>query len=129
MRALAEENIAHTREIYERSKDALEAVLDSWERTFGAAGQGAVALNHKIIDIAQRNINSGFDLAKSMAGAKNIAEATELKQHIGASNSTHSQPRRRKYARYQLGWPLMPPSRSRRRYSAKRIRPVEPPKG
>jgi phasin len=78
MRALAEENIAHTREIYERSKDALEAVLDSWERTFGAAGQGAVALNHKIIDIAQRNINSGFDLAKSMAGAKNIAEATEL---------------------------------------------------
>jgi hypothetical protein len=78
MRALAEENIAHTREIYERSKHALEAVLDSWERTFGAAGQGAVALNHKIIDIAQRNINSGFDLAKSMTAAKNIAEATEL---------------------------------------------------
>jgi hypothetical protein len=78
MRELAEANIAHTREIYERSKDALEAVLDSWERTFGAAGQGGVALNHKIIDIAQRSINSGFDLAKSMARAKNIAEVTEL---------------------------------------------------
>jgi Phasin protein len=26
----------------------------------------------------QRNINSGFDLAKSLAGAKNLAEATEL---------------------------------------------------
>jgi len=78
MRALAEENIAHTREIYEHSKDALEAVLDSWERTFGAARQGAVVLNHKIIDIAQWNINSGLDLAKSMVGAKNLAEATEL---------------------------------------------------
>jgi hypothetical protein len=33
--------------------------------------QGAVALNRKIIDIAQRNINSSFDLAKSLAGAKN----------------------------------------------------------
>jgi hypothetical protein len=42
-----------------------------------AAGQGAVALNRKIIDIAQR-INSGFDLAKSLAGAKNLAEAVEL---------------------------------------------------
>jgi len=36
--------------------------------------QGAVALNRKIIDIAQRNINSSFDLAKSLAGAKNLAE-------------------------------------------------------
>ena len=37
-----------------------------------------MALNRKIIDIAQRNINSGFDLAKSLAGTKNLAEATEL---------------------------------------------------
>ena len=63
MRALAEKNIAQSREIYERSKDALDAVLESWERSFDAVGQGAVALNRKVIDIAQRNINSGFDLA------------------------------------------------------------------
>jgi hypothetical protein len=37
-----------------------------------------VAFNRKIIDIAQRNGNSGFDLAKSLAGAKNLAEAMEL---------------------------------------------------
>ena len=37
-----------------------------------------MALNRKIIDIAQRNINSSFDLAKSLAEAKNFAEATEL---------------------------------------------------
>jgi phasin len=78
MRALAEKNITQTLEVYERSKDAFETVLGNWERSLDAAGQGAVALNRKVIDIAQRNINSGFDLAKSLAGAKNLAEAVEL---------------------------------------------------
>src|SRR4026209_2098100 len=78
MRALAEKNITQTREVYERSKDALETVLVSWERSFDAGGQGVAALNRKVIDIAQRNINSGFDLAKSLAGAKNLAEWLEL---------------------------------------------------
>ena len=78
MRDLAERNIAQMRETYERSKDALEGVVQSWERSFDATNQGAVALNRKIIDIAQRNIKSGFDLAKGLAGAKNLAEAMEL---------------------------------------------------
>ena len=78
VRVFAEKNIAQTREIYERSKDALETVLESWERTFDAAGQGAVALNRKVIDITQRNINAGFDFAKSLIGAKTLAEAMEL---------------------------------------------------
>jgi phasin len=78
MRAFAEKNIAQSREMYERSKDALEAVLESWERTFDAAGQGAVAINRKVIDITRRNISSGFDFAKSLAGAKTLAEAMEL---------------------------------------------------
>jgi phasin len=78
MRALAENNVAQTRELYERSKDALEAVLASWEKSFDAAGQGAVALNRKVIDITQRNINSGFEFAKSLSGAKNLTEAMEL---------------------------------------------------
>ena len=92
MRALAEKNIAQTREIYERSKDALDTVLESWERSFDAVGQGAVALNRKVIDIAQRNINSSFDLAKNLAAAKNLAEAMELqaaywKKQFGALQS------------------------------------------
>ena len=65
-------------EVYDRSKDALDASVATLERTFDAAGQGAVALNRKIIDIAQRNVNSGFDLAKSLAGAKNLSEMVEL---------------------------------------------------
>jgi hypothetical protein len=48
------------------------------EKSFDAAGQGAAALNRKIIEIAQRNLNSGFDLARSLAGAKNLAEIVEL---------------------------------------------------
>jgi phasin len=77
-RAFAGKTVAQTREAYDRSKYALEAAVDTMEKSFDAVGQGAVALNHKIIDIAQRNVNSGFDLAKNLAGAKNLAEMVEL---------------------------------------------------
>ena len=52
--------------------------IDALERSFDAAGQGATAFNRKLIDLAQRNLNSAFDLAKSLAGAKNLAEIVEL---------------------------------------------------
>ena len=66
--------MAQTREVYDRSKDALEAAVDTMEKSFGAAGQGAVALNRKIIDIAQRNLNSGFDLAKELGREAEMVE-------------------------------------------------------
>jgi len=75
MRALAEKSVVQTRELYVHS---LEAVLESWESFLVAAGQGTVALNRKAIDIARRNINSGFGLAQRLAGARNLAEAMEL---------------------------------------------------
>jgi hypothetical protein len=78
LRALAERNVAQTREQYERSKSMLNAVLESWQKSFGAAGEGAVALNGRIIDIADRNINNAFDLAACLAGAKNLPEAMEV---------------------------------------------------
>jgi phasin len=78
VRALAEKTVNQTREAYERGKDALEESIDALERSFDAAGQGATAFNRKLIDIAQRNLNSAFDLAKSLAGAKNLAEIVEL---------------------------------------------------
>ena len=65
-------------ELYERSKNTLQAALESWRKSFGAVGQGAVALNRQIIDIAERNIDTGFDLATGLAGARNLAEVTEL---------------------------------------------------
>lgn len=78
VRALAEKTVNQSREAYERGKDALEEAVDALERSFDAAGQGATAFNRKLIDLAQRNLNSAFDLAKSLAGAKNVAEIVEL---------------------------------------------------
>ena len=71
MRTLAEKSVAQTRELCEHS---LEAVLER----FVDAGQGAVALNRKAIDIARHNINTGFGFAVSLARAKNLAEVMEL---------------------------------------------------
>ena len=78
VRALAEKAVAQTREAYDRSKDAFDASLTTFERSFDAAGQGAAAFNRKIVDIARRNVDANFDLATSLAGAKNLADIVEL---------------------------------------------------
>jgi phasin len=78
-RELAEKSLAQTREAYERSKTALEAALDTLARSFDSLGQGSAALNRKIMEIAHRNVSSGFDLARSLATAKNLAEVVELR--------------------------------------------------
>jgi len=78
VRALAEKSVTQTREAYNRSADAFQASVATFERSFDAAGQGAAAFNRKIVDIARRNVNSGFDLAKSLAGAKSLADMVEL---------------------------------------------------
>lgn len=90
-RDLAESNIAQTRELYERSKDTLQAVLASWQKSFGAANQGTVAFSLKIMDIAERNISTGFDLAMSLAGAKNASEAMELQSAYWRKQLSHLQ--------------------------------------
>ena len=77
VRAIAE-TVAQTREAYDRSLEAFDASLMTFERTFDAAGQGAAAFNRKIIDLARRNVDASFDLATSLAGAKNLADVVEL---------------------------------------------------
>jgi phasin len=78
VRALAEKTVAQTREAYDRSLDAFDVSLTTFERSFEAAGQGAVAFNRKIVDIARRNVGASFDLATSLAGAKNLTDIVEL---------------------------------------------------
>jgi hypothetical protein len=73
--------LTETRDVYERAKDRLESDLETLERTIDAAGQGATTLNRKIIDIAQRNVNSGFELAKSLTGVRRASEMVEV--HVG----------------------------------------------
>jgi hypothetical protein len=78
LRVLAERNVAQTRELYEGSKHTLQAVLESWQKSFSAAGQVALSFNRKITDVAERNMETGFDLAIGLAGARNLAEMMEL---------------------------------------------------
>ena len=78
VRSIAEKTVAQTREAYEQSKDALEAGLEALERSFDAAGQGSLALSHKLIEIAQRNVNSGFTIVRSLAAAKTLPEVVEV---------------------------------------------------
>ena len=70
MRALAEMSVAQTRAVYQRSANAFDAAFESWEDCLDAAGQGAMALNRKIMDIAERNISTGFDLATRLTKVK-----------------------------------------------------------
>jgi phasin len=78
VRALAEKAVAQTREAYDRSKDAFDVSLTTFERSFDAAGQGAAAFNRKMVDIARRNVDTTFDLAQSLTGAKNLTDMVEL---------------------------------------------------
>ena len=78
VRALAEKAVAQTREASDRSWDAFDASLTTFERSLDAAGQGAVAFNRKIVDIARRNVDASFDLASSLAGARNLTDIVEL---------------------------------------------------
>jgi hypothetical protein len=55
VRALAEKTVAQSRQVYDRSSDAFDASVATFEKTFDAAGEGAAAFNRKIIDISRRN--------------------------------------------------------------------------
>jgi hypothetical protein len=75
---MAESAVDRTRETYNRSADAFEASVASFENSFDAAGQGAAAFNRKIIGMARRNVDTAFDLAQSLAGAKSISDIVGL---------------------------------------------------
>ena len=100
VRAMAEKAVDQSREAYERSKDALDASVASLERTLDAAGQGAVAFNRKIIDIAQRNVNSGFDLARAWRALRTAP--IWWRRPIGRSCWARLRPRPKKFARSRL---------------------------
>jgi hypothetical protein len=78
LRVLAERNVVQTRELYEHSKNTLQAVLESWQKSFGFAGQNAIVLSRKMFDAAGRNMDNGFDFAIGLAGARNLSEVMEL---------------------------------------------------
>jgi hypothetical protein len=79
VRDRAEKTTAHTREACNRSMDAFHASVAAFETSFFAAGKGATTFNHKIIDMARRDVDSTFDLATSLAGAKGLYDMVKLR--------------------------------------------------
>ena len=78
VRTVAEKTVTQSREAYENAKDVMEEAVEVLEKSIDQAGQGAAAINHKVIEMTQTNLNTSFDLAKNIAGAKNVAEILEL---------------------------------------------------
>ena len=85
VRALAEKAVAQTREACDRSLDALDASLTRFERTFDAAGQGVVAFNRKIVDLAQCNVDATFQLGDAPRGCQGP------RRHGGAAGGLSAQ--------------------------------------
>jgi phasin len=78
VRDLAEKTVANTRDAYDRSMDAFEVSVATFEKSFYAASEDVAAFNRNIADIARRNVSSTFDLATGLAGAKDLADVMKL---------------------------------------------------
>ncbi len=66
----------------------VESAVDSIEQSLKAAMPAAVAVNRKLVDIAQTNMNSGLELARDLASAKSPMEMMQLgmtfwQEHMG----------------------------------------------
>jgi hypothetical protein len=59
-------------------EDAIESAVETLEKSFEAAMPVALAVNQKLVDIAQTNMNAGLDLARDLAAAKTPMEAMRL---------------------------------------------------
>ena len=80
VRAIAEKAVAQAHEVYNGSQDALDASIATFEKTLDGAGQEVIAFNRQIVALARRYGVSAFDLAESLAGAKDLAEIVELQR-------------------------------------------------
>lgn len=78
VRSFVESSVAQLRESYERAKQALEDATSALEAALDKAGKGAAELNVKTMEMAQKNLNSGFEFAKKLASAKTPSEFVEL---------------------------------------------------
>jgi hypothetical protein len=62
----------------EAPRHLLETAVDTFERTFKAAGQGTIEVNRKLLDFTRANMSSGFEFAMSLASASSPVEIMQL---------------------------------------------------
>ena len=90
-REFAEKTVAQTREAYERSNKALEAAVETLEKSFDEAGQGAAALNRKIIEIAPAELKFWF------RPGQELGRGQEPRRDRGAADSLFAKANRCTY--------------------------------
>jgi len=78
VRAYAEKTIAQLRGSYVQAREALEDATVAMETSLDQATKGSVELNNKMVEMAQRNINAGFEFARKLASVRSHTEALEL---------------------------------------------------
>jgi hypothetical protein len=59
----------------------LETAVDTFERSFKAAGQGTIEVNRKLLDFTRANVSSGFDFAMSLASASSPVQFMQLQMN------------------------------------------------
>jgi len=65
----------------EPAVEALESAVQTIEKSLEAAMPAARAVNRKLVDIAQANMNSSLELVRDLAGAKTPMEAMRLQMN------------------------------------------------
>jgi len=78
VRAYAEKTIAQLRDTYAQTRQSMEEATRALESSLDQASKGTSEFNTKVVEMAQRNVNAGFDFARKLAGARTQAEAIEL---------------------------------------------------
>jgi phasin len=77
-RGIADNGIAHARDIYDRAKTAAEEANDVLQYTYTAAANGVTEYNLRLIEIARANTNAAFDHAHALLGVKSPSEFVEI---------------------------------------------------
>ena len=102
VRTMAETSVAQTRQATDRSIDAFETSVASFEKSFDAAGQGAAAFNRKFIDLARRNLNSELRPGQEPGWRQETSPTWwNCRRPFGARSSGRSPPRPRRSARFR----------------------------
>lgn len=78
VREAADKAVAQMKDGYARLKAAAEETTDLVEDTYATASAGLKDFNLKAIESARINVNSGFDHARDLMGARSLAEVIEL---------------------------------------------------
>lgn len=66
---------------------ALDGAVDTFEKSLKAAMPAAVAVNRKLVDIAQTNMNSSLELARDLSGVRTPMEALRLQLNYWQDNA------------------------------------------